>query len=476
MVTPGLNPLEKFAAEGADAEWLAFLGGGVDFEPAPHSSGIGEGGLQSLHSMAKTAFVDEVAGHCRSDKELTWALSLIDESTLDEGIAKLAMDLADEPQTVSDFVFGHAGRDIYPEDLHELAKLAFIHELHDICGGDAGLVKEALALVDDELFDVAVASGALGLEKVAFKIPGLSTGKAVMNVGRQMLGSASSKIGNKLVASGSAAREGAIRGAERLQSAGKKMQLHPDDWVQRASGRVQQQRGAHRAASLGPRSTPLDKVTGRGAWRMRLGRRMQREGAGLKDLARARNPLTPAPEALAAQRTATEALNPKGVAARMAAAPKPAPTGQPSAEELKALVAAGGDGVASVAAKTPSAVAPGGALSAGEAASLESLTGDAAKAQAAAAAKAEADAAAKAQAAAAAKAEADAAAKAQAAAAAKAEADAAAKLKAAGGGEGSKGTAKGTWESANEWFTNATPMQKLLVGGGGLVGAEAALD
>ena len=208
MDTPGLNALEKFAAEAADRDWLAFLGA-ERAAPPPVDDGLGEDDLQFLHGIAKRAFVEEVEAASGGGKVAAWALSMVDDYQMDVEFAKLSMDLAEVPDQVRTFVFKHAGTQPELEDLHGLAKRAFLEELHDAFGGDVDLVKEALALVDDDAFDVAVAGMAMGIEKTA-GMWGAAKGVAgtVGGLLRRGVGQAATGIGEKLVSSGKKARKG----------------------------------------------------------------------------------------------------------------------------------------------------------------------------------------------------------------------------------------------------------------------------
>jgi spore maturation protein SpmB len=368
-----LNELEQFAKEAGDREWMAFLGATSPLVEPPHARGVGEDGLQDLHHLAKAAFVDEVASHCRTDDEsLTWALSMVDEQDLDAQIAKAAMALEDEPDSVCDFVFSHAGLDTPLEDFHELAKRAFVEELHGLCGGDVTLVKEALALVDDDDFDTAVASEAMGIEKEAF-IPLLrGVGRAGVGRVRQALGGAIKSWGT------GAAKAHQAQGAA-LRTSGKKLMKPTTLKVPGTSrttelpaGFVNTQRGKFQVARSKAIQSDIAAGRGAGSKRTRFGDWMM----GNK------------PAATAGAKTTAKT------------------TAKTDASTLPMLK----DKPPVVDPKKPPVVDP---------------------------------------------------------------------KKGPGGAEpepNSFGTAPGTWNSLNEWFTNATPLQQMMVGGGGMVAAEAALD
>ena len=384
MGTSGLNELELFAKEAADREWMAFLGDTSPLSMGPQEDrGVGEDGLQHMHQLAKAAFVDEVAGHCRTDDEaLTWALSLVDEQDLDTQIAKVALALGDVPDAVSDFAFQHAGLDTPGEDFHELAKRAFVEELHDLCGGDVALVKEALALVDDEAFDIAVASEAMGLEKVAFA----GLGRALGGVGRRIAGGAIGGVGKGLSGFGKwrAARQGAK--ADKMISSGASLRspkiktTHYDMGVGPARsvvapGRVEKGYGTYLKDRGNIIKGDLAAERGAGSWSTRLGDKLQAKGQSVA---------APKPK------TTPPVKDPATTPPVKDPATTP-PVKDPATPPVKDPA-------------TPPVRDP------------------------------------------------------------------------ATPPDSSYGTGKGTWDSMNEWFTNATPLQQMMVGGGGLVGAEAALD
>ena len=334
-----MNELEMFAKESEDLAWAEFLAGGDPMVVSyNHSDHLGEPDLQELHGLAKAAFVDELAGACGpNDNALTWALSMVPEYALDAGIAKVALDLADEPPAVHDFVFKFAGQDVEYEDLHHLAKVAFVQELDDLCGGDRALVKEALDLVDDGAFDMALARGVMGMEKEA--LVGALAGGA-------LLGAGAAKLAPKLVGMGTALARGAKRlGGKAMSGVGQKL---------RASGANTRNVAMREARSMGPAGTLMGDMgavregliragKGPGGLRTRLGKRLNRYGD--KTQAAANAPIKIAPR---------KPMPPRQSPASTPKAPKAPPTksGDVTSKELKELVESSADDMAGAASKT----------------------------------------------------------------------------------------------------------------------------
>ena len=364
MGKAGLNDLEKYAQAAGDQAWAAFLGAAPVQEPS-FDNALGEGDLRGLHELAKAAFVDELAASCGPNgNALTWALSMVGEDDLDVGIAKQALALSEEPQSVHDFVFKFAGADPGVEDLHELAKVAFVQELRDILAGDDDLVKEAVALVDDHTLDRAIAADFLGLEKVAV-FQGL--GRMGLNLGKRMAGgvAAGAQAVGQGAAKGYRATQRGLGSAMRSTGAGLerwgagsriKSGLKGEEWTTKGEKILRDKPGSMRGRFLKGRG---DLVTGDflagagpGGKRMRFGEWLQGKGRGMT--ARGEGTFVP------------PVKTPKPAAAADDVAPAAVKGEEVSAKELKDLVAASGDDAAAAAAGKGEVAAGKGEVAAGK--------------------------------------------------------------------------------------------------------------
>jgi len=426
----GLNALEKFAAEAADRDWLAFLEAET---PAPRAEPEPID-FDALHGVAKRAFVEEIDAAAGDAKTSAWALSMVDDRVFDLELAKLALALDVETPAVREFVTEKVGTDVDLDDLHGLSKRAFIEELALVLDSDRDLIKETIASVDDQDFDTVLATNILDLEKVAV-VGVLSAG---LKAGAKGLGRLGSRMGQAMSTGRSALKRGATGLGTRLQASGirgkkKFIQGHQNVIANRAAGRFGMKPSQFADDYNRARISQAQGRFGPGS--LRIG-----AGKGLRYLAR-----TPVSKVVSDAKRGAGALASR---VRGAPTPKPAPPAG-GADDLQDLLRSQADELAEAGGKaTPPVRKPPDP----DDVDIDALEGAKPKA------KVDGD-----------------------APGGKGDPDVDPGGKTdpdvdAGGDPGRFGTGKGTWDSMNEWFTNATPLQKAIAVGAPALTAEAALD
>lgn len=174
-----LSPIDDFIKEAGDAQWAAFL---PDVEPELATPEEREELFQELHKIAKESFHAELHLYAESDEMAKWASEDISEDELDEQIFLVASSLTGEEinklAQVESFVeleeqqFEQMYEDTL-QDLHGIAKEAFLVEIRNALSDDDELVKQALAVADEMDFDTSLAKlaadGGYALTKEAIR-------------------------------------------------------------------------------------------------------------------------------------------------------------------------------------------------------------------------------------------------------------------------------------------------------------------